>query len=325
MFTSHSQDHQNPDVWAVVLAGGVGSRLAVRTRRGDGVVVPKQYCTLWGDRSLLEATLDRLEPLVAPERTVLVVAAQHEQHWRAQHHGVPDANILVQPADRGTAMGVLLGLMHIRRLAPSALVLMLPADHGVLDESLFRWRLLRCLHDARSGRVVVLGMEPEGADDGYGWILPGSALPHIEHLHCVLGFVEKPTPKIAVELRQAGALWSSFILTGSLDALLGLVARAQPLLFALVIAQLHGARGFLPEHLNPFYDELPRVDFSHDVLAVVPQWLWVAPAEACGWTDLGTPERLDRFLEAHRQGGIPPTTRTFTARPMPAAKVHALA
>ena len=310
------------DVWAVVLAGGVGSRLAMRTRRGDGVIVPKQYCTLWGERSLLESTLDRLEPMVAPERTVLVVAAQHEEHWRTQRHDVPDENVLVQPTDRGTAMGALLALMHIRRVDPDALVVLVPADHGILDEAAFRYRLRRCLEEARQGRVVILGMEPDGADDSYGWIVPGAALHHDGSLYRVERFVEKPSAEVAEQLREAGALWSSFILTARLDALLALVARAQPLLFALAVAQLHNARGFELDYLTAFYDHIPSVDFSRDVLEQLPEWLWVSPTEPCGWTDLGTPERLDRFLDAHRHSTL--VTLPYTPPAQQARPVHSL-
>jgi mannose-1-phosphate guanylyltransferase len=304
MFKARGQVGQVQDVWAVVLAGGVGSRLAMRTRRGDGVIVPKQYCTLWGTRSLLEQTLDRIEPIVAPERTVVVVAHQHEEHWRAQRHNVPDENILEQPSDRGTAMGVLLALMHIRRVDPEAVVVLVPADHGILDESVFRWRLTRTMEEARHGRVVLLGMEPDGADDGYGWIVPGQSIHRDGRLFRVARFVEKPPAEVAEHLRDVGALWSTFILTARLDALLALIARAQPLLFALAVAQLHSTRGFERTHLQAFYDLIPTVDFSRDVLEVLPDWLWVAPTEACGWTDLGTPERLDRFLDAHRHSNV---------------------
>ena len=304
MFKARSQAGKMHDVWAVVLAGGVGSRLAMRTRRGDGVIVPKQYCTLWGDRSLLEQTLDRLEPLVAPERTAMVVAAQHEEHWRAQRHDVPDENIVVQPACRGTAMGVLLALMHVRLKDPDAVVVMVPADHGILDESTFRWRLRRCIDEARQGRVVILGMEPDGADDSYGWIVPGAPLHHDGSLFKVERVVEKPSAEVAEQLRDGGALWSSFILTARMDALLALIARAQPLLFSLAVGQLHSTRGFEKDHLTAFYDLIPSVDFSRDVLEALPDWLWVAPTEPCGWTDLGTPERLDRFLDAHRHSTL---------------------
>lgn len=319
MFDVRDQGEKMQDVWAVVLAGGVGSRLAMRTRRGDGVIVPKQYCTLWGRRSLLEATLDRLEPMVSAERTVLVVAAQHEEHWRSQRHDVADENILVQPADRGTAMGALLALMHIRRHHPEALVVLVPADHGVLDEAVFRSRLRRCLEEARQARVVMLGMEPDGADDSYGWIVPGAPLYSDRSLCRVSQFVEKPSAELAEQLRDVGALWSSFILTAPLDALLGLIARAQPLLFSLAVAHLHGAAGFEPTQLASFYETVPSVDFSRHVLEVLPELLWVAASEPCGWTDLGTPERLDRFLDAHRHT-VPATPLHSFPR---AAAVHA--
>ncbi len=316
MGTSRRQAEKMPDVWAVVLAGGDGTRLATRTRRANGQVVPKQYCRLATERTLLETTLDRLEPIAAPQRTVVVVAAHHAPHWHSQRHDVPDANILVQPANRGTTMGLLLALMHIRLRDPHAHVVVVPADHGVIDESLFRWRLLDSIDESRHGLVIVLGMVPDGDDADYGWIVPGPALRRDGSLHRVSCFVEKPSEAVAKTLRANGGVWSSFVMTARLGALLALVAEAQPALFSLAIAQLHSDRGFEPECLARFYDLVPVSDFSRDVLSQLPDALWVATVEPCGWSDLGTPERLDRFLHARQHATVvtlPPVTRTPTA------------
>lgn len=316
MFQSDGESGQKQDVWAVVLAGGAGSRLAHQTRRADGVVVPKQYCTLWGERSLLEATLDRLKPLVAPERTVLVVAAHHRAHWQAQRHDLPVANILAEPANRGTAVAALLALMLIRRTHLDAVVAIVPADHGVLDEAAFRRSMAQCFDQARRGCVILLGMEPDSADGGYGWIVRGESLERNHQLSRVAQFVEKPSSHRAEHLRQQGGLWASFVMVGRLGALLALVARSHPKLFTLAVTQLRKDRDFEPDHLAAFYDLIPSIDLSRDVLQALPDWLWVVQSEPCGWTDLGTPERLSHFLNARRQA---PSTVSPRTCPTPAA------
>ncbi len=323
-------DNLNPqfgssqNLWAVVLAGGCGTRLAEATRGTDGVVVPKQYCTFWGQRSLLEATLDRLEPEIAPEHTVVVVAAEHRKYWSQRRHQVPAANFLEEPTNRGTAMAVLLALLFIRRVDRDAVVIVVPADHGVRDEQVFQLALRRCLEEARQGCVIVLGMQPDSQDDGYGWIVPGESLRRDGHLRSVARFIEKPTAEAAESMRTSGALWSSFVLAGRLGALLALIARARPGLFGVAATHLSCTPDWEPEQLANLYSVIPKVDLSRDVLQTVPDWLWVAPVEPCGWTDLGTPERLRHFLNGPHATSSPARRPDVTPRSRPTPSAIAL-
>src|SRR5262245_21480212 len=83
--------------WVVILAAGDGQRLAAITTGPDGRAVPKQFCSLDGERSLLRATLQRAARLAPPERTLVVVAAAHEAWWLRELHDLPAGNILAQP------------------------------------------------------------------------------------------------------------------------------------------------------------------------------------------------------------------------------------
>jgi mannose-1-phosphate guanylyltransferase len=118
-----------------VLAGGSGTRLSSLTTDGSGAVVPKQYCSLHGGRSLLGDALARAARLVGCDRTVVVVAREHEPFWCRELADLPGVQPLVQPANRGTAAGVLLPLLAVLQRDPDAQVTLLPSDHFVGDEA----------------------------------------------------------------------------------------------------------------------------------------------------------------------------------------------
>ncbi|HWO05618.1 MAG TPA: sugar phosphate nucleotidyltransferase [Methylomirabilota bacterium] len=96
------------DLWAVVLAGGEGSRLRALTRYLYGDERPKQYAVLTGSKSLLRQTLERVARLVPPSRIVVVAQASHDRYLGAELAGFPQIHVLAQPSDRGTAAGVLM-------------------------------------------------------------------------------------------------------------------------------------------------------------------------------------------------------------------------
>jgi mannose-1-phosphate guanylyltransferase len=264
--------------WAIVLAGGNGTRLAQLTSAVHGSAVPKQYCSLSGERSLLADTVARARRLVARERVLTVVVRDHDP-----------ADVIVQPCNRGTAAGVLLPLLAIAARDPLAQVMLLPSDHFVADEP----RLAAAMHIAREGaallpdRVVVLGIAPDAPEPGYGWILPDTSQPGL--LRPVRRFVEKPDATTAAELMRAGAAWNSFVLAGTAQAFLDLYRRRIPVLLAAFLrtraAEDHAAAARL-------YATLPDHDFCRSLLQGSEDHLALHVARACGWTDLGTPDRV---------------------------------
>jgi mannose-1-phosphate guanylyltransferase len=281
----------------VILAAGEGRRLHSLSVAPDGRTIPKQFCSFCSDRSLLARTLERARRLSQPERILVVVLDDHRHWWRNELSGIPDDNIIVQPCNRGTAAGLLLPALRIMQRDRNATVVVLPSDHDVIDESALLAEFDRAVMDVHRSpeHVVVLGMTPDEADGGYGWIVPGrgetgSTLP-------VVRFVEKPAPALARHLMKVGAAWSSFLLVSRVEALLGLFERSLPSLlqmffFALMRASEKEAR----ESLNEMYRCIPTRDFSHEVLEPNARMLRLLRVPDIGWSDLGTPERLRRAL-----------------------------
>lgn len=281
--------------WSIVLAAGEGSRLRELTGIA-GTAIPKQFCSLRGGRSLLQETLARANRLTPRKRTLVVVAEEHRHLWSLQLAGFPPENVVVQPANRGTAAGLLLPLLTVLERDPGARVVFLPSDHHVAREDLLE-RSLRLALDAQDepdAGVTLVGIRPDAAEEGYGWIVPAGGP---EVLRRVARFVEKPDGHLARQLYVSGAVWNSFLMVGSGAAFLELYRQRRPeLLEAMLAAQVLPNDLARAEAFRSVYRTLETLDFSRELLQGNEARLRLAVAPACGWTDLGTRERVEACL-----------------------------
>jgi mannose-1-phosphate guanylyltransferase len=291
--------------WALVLAAGEGSRLRALTTKPCGTAVPKQFCSLQGERTLLEDALARARGLIAPERICAIVAHQHRQWWSELDTltRLGRDNIHIQPRNRGTGVGVLYSLLHIQARDPAAHVILLPADHYVRDEFLLRQSLRVALQRLEHGdeRPVLLGIEPEENDPELGYILPGGR--DVGGGLKVSAFVEKPHAEVAAELIGAGGLWNAFIIASSVQTIVDMyMQRYAPIVMEMkvIISRSLAADGAAvgwPAVVD-MYERLPDLDFSRDLLQGQEDQLRVVRVPPCGWSDLGTPSRVARTLRS---------------------------
>lgn len=288
---------QAKHVWALVLAGGEGSRLRSLTTRASGGPVPKQYCSLTGRYSLLEETLARARHVVPEEQICTIVAHQHREWWADQLDTSLPQNVIVQPRNRGTGIGVLYSLLHIAHRDPAARVLLLPADHYVREEAQLRRALKVAMQraEASPGTPLLLGVRPDHADSELGYILPGTG--DSQGNQTVARFVEKPSLAVATEIIAQGGLWNTFIIAASVQTLINMLMRRYARLVmemqVIVSQRLRAGSGTaLWPALFDLYERLPEVDFSRDFLQGNENWLRVMDTPACGWNDLGTPARV---------------------------------
>jgi mannose-1-phosphate guanylyltransferase len=287
------------ETWALVLAAGEGSRLRSLTRNEQGIALPKQFCSLQGGPCLLQEALHRATSVAPLQRICSVVAEQHRQWWAPILSYLPEQNVISQPKNRGTAFGILLPLLRIIERDPDATVVLLPADHYLREEKVMAAALRRAAalaHEDR-GSIYLLGVEPDQPDTELGYIVPASR--DSDGAAGVLRFVEKPNASRARVLLDAGALWTVFIMAASVRTLLSLFDSR----FETTIAAM---RGFEGAHLDSIYQNLRTVDFSKDVLQGRESMLRVLNVPHCGWTDLGTPERVGRILEGLQDTAAPP-------------------
>jgi mannose-1-phosphate guanylyltransferase len=277
--------------WAVVLAGGEGSRL------GDLLAVPKQYWSPDGRQSLIALALGRAQRIAARSRILAVVAAHHQRWWSRELRNLSAGNVLVQPQNRGTAVGILLPLLSIYLRDPGATVVVLPSDHWVEDERTLHGALEQTLLglDTYPQKIVLLGMVPETCDPDYGWIVKTEPL--AQSLYRVERFVEKPSADLAAELRSRGGLLNSFLVAGRVKTLLRLYAVSLPEVVRPFLQNfLRTGDVWQVDRIGKVYGSLSTWDFSQHLLEPSVEHLAVLPVPPCGWRDLGTPERLAATL-----------------------------
>lgn len=294
------------NVWALVLAGGEGNRLRTLTTTPSGTAVPKQFCSLAGGHTLLEDAISRARRVVEPHRICTIVAQQHRQWWSDLLQEQPAKNVIVQPRNRGTGIGIFYSVLHIAARDPEARILLLPADHYVRDEHVLQQSLSSALNRTLQNpeRAVLLGLEPEFADTELGYVIPGER--DASGLQPVRRFIEKPDHALASEIIDAGALWNTFIIAASASSLVNMfMRRYAPLALEMQVIVSHalnaGTSGAGWPALVDLYERLPSIDFSSDLLEgelaeAEESTLCVEQVPACGWSDLGTPHRVAETL-----------------------------
>lgn len=215
------------DLWAIVLAGGIGSRfwpLSTPER-------PKQVLALVNERPLIAATLAHLAPLVAPERVLVLTSADIADAIHAVIPEVPDENMLVEPRPLGTAAALAWGASEIvRRAGPEAVFCCLHADLAVGFPEPFRQVVSQSARAARATpSLVAVGARPTRPETGFGYlsVAPSAATASLGVLS-VERFIEKPGPILAETLIADGALWNTGIFVARAHLALDMLARHTP-------------------------------------------------------------------------------------------------
>lgn len=276
------------DVFAVVLAGGSGSRFWPASRR----VRPKQLQSLGpGDGSLIEQTLARLAPLCAADR-VLISTGQHlVAATREVLPQLPETAFLAEPQAKNTAPCIGWATERIAREHPEAIVVVLPSDQYVARPDAFVDALRRAVSAARRGVVVTLGIEPTRPESGYGYLHAGPELG--EGLYRLLAFKEKPAPSTAQGYVSSGEYsWNAGIFVFPAGLMLEHFEHCLPQMHAGLM-QIRDAAGHGPETeraaVERFFAEVESISIDFGVMEKIGARGLVNMVTAdVGWSDLGS-------------------------------------
>jgi mannose-1-phosphate guanylyltransferase len=289
----------------IVLAGGEGKRLRpfVHLLRQD--LLPKQYVNFIGNRSMLEHTLHRAEKLIPPQRLFTVIDRAHLGFSEVNEQLAKrlPGTVIVQPENKETGPGLLLPLMHLAKQFPNSIVAIFPSDHFVLEEEnlIKHVRLAHSLVKKHPSRIVLLGIEPDGEESEYGYLLPEKAPHKRTGPFPVSCFIEKPELKIIRDLISGGALWNTMVMVFKAETILRLVCEIAPYLSA-VFQQIHQAVGTPTEEcvIRKIYVQLEPVNFSKELLEPFvhahPSKLLAIPVRDVLWSDWGTETRVMEVL-----------------------------
>jgi mannose-1-phosphate guanylyltransferase len=289
--TKHGQEHE----WAVILAGGDGTRLKSLTRKIAGDERPKQFCRVAGRATLLEETQRRAALEMARERTVYVVNQIHEPYYAPILGVEPAANLVIQPRNAGTAPAILYSLLRICALDSDAIVALFPSDHYISDSRKFMAHVRIALDSARrrADLVILLGVEPESPEVEYGWIEPTGSPQGHARVFGVRRFWEKPNAMLAQVLQLRGCPWNNFVLIASARALIEKIETAAPDLYR-DFARVSSLLGTDAEAkaIDLLYGRLEEINFSDQVLSRCPDRLAVLKVAGVRWNDLGEAKRV---------------------------------
>ena len=280
--------------WAVVMAGGDGTRLQQLTQRISGDPRPKQFCPFFGEKSLLAHTRDRLRSLFGDGQMVFLLSSAHRPFYDQELCDVPEHGKIVQPANRGTAVAMAVCLRAILEQNEDAMVVFFPSDHHYSNVAAFQesvaWGLRQIQQYPEC--ILIVAAEAGYPEVEYGWIQPGPTLAELpaRRLQRVVRFWEKPTLARARLLARRGCVWNTFVTMGRAIAFWEAIEATIP---SLIGALMSSPR---LDDLESLYEQTAPIDFSRSVLSRLPGRLLVLRDGESGWTDLGNQRRVVQAL-----------------------------
>jgi mannose-1-phosphate guanylyltransferase/mannose-6-phosphate isomerase len=284
---------QSNDVRAVILAGGSGTRLWPLSR----LQAPKQFLEVAGNRTMLEATIDRLHPLV--DASEVVIVANEDIAKGKGFEVLSRYHTILEPEGRNTAPAIGIAATWFRRNGIDPVMLVLPSDHLILNLPAFHEALSAAILAAREGKLVTFGIEPRHPATGYGYIKVdrGKGPPHP-----VERFTEKPDRAMAeLMLAQGGYFWNSGMFAWKASSILAAIDRNLPELSKGLAAMEALAReGDFATAVHAMLPTFPSISIDYGVLEKSDN-IFLIPG-TFGWSDLGNWDSVYEVSEKDANG-----------------------
>lgn len=272
-------------LYGVVLAGGHGTRLWPLSRKHS----PKPFLPVGDGRSLLRQTVDRVLPLIPPERLYISIGQQFAAQAASLVPEIPLANILGEPASKNTAPAIGFAAMLLKQWHGDGVMAVLPADHYIQDAEGLRRRLAfgACLLDQYPHALITLGCPAVRPETGYGYIRRGAPVAMAEgDAFWIEAFVEKPDRRRAEAYVAEGYLWNSGIFLWRVNGVLAALKQHLPQLYEGLCVHIEKGGNSGPHARAEFFRSVKPCSIDYGVLEKTTHAI-VLPAEI-GWSDVGT-------------------------------------
>jgi mannose-1-phosphate guanylyltransferase len=290
----------NPHHYGLILAGGRGTRFWPRSRKRSA----KQVLNVAGERSLIQDTVERLAPVIPPQRIWILTNSYLRRTILRQLPEVPADQVLAEPLQRNTAPAIGLAAHILRSLDPDAVMGVFPSDHVVGTPARYRGVIKAALKAAAGGDLVVVGIQPRWPETGYGYIeFPRRTKPGTEALP-VHRFHEKPELANAKRYLASGNFyWNSGMFFWRADVLLDQLRRHLPRT-ASVLASLprFGTRRFSAA-LKQAFPLCENISVDYAVLEKAAHVSGIA-APDFGWNDVGSWNAVYELLPRDAFGNV---------------------
>ncbi|MDD5585032.1 MAG: mannose-1-phosphate guanylyltransferase/mannose-6-phosphate isomerase [Candidatus Omnitrophica bacterium] len=287
--------------YAVILAGGVGSRFWPLSREAE----PKQFLQFMGDRSLLQETIARVASFVPPENIYIISNEQYKfqiQHQVANFK-VPAGNLILEPQGKNTAPAVGLAAGYIYKRDPDAVMVVLPADHHIGKPQKLAAIFKGAVETARADKLVTIGIVPTSAHTGYGYIKIKSQRLKVSRSQAkacpVEKFVEKPDKKKAERFfKDKKYFWNAGMFVWKAQVILDEIKAYLPELYR-TLALLSQSREFDAR----VWAKIHPISIDYGVLEKSKRVV-VIPAKDLDWSDLGSWSSYCKVCARDKKGNV---------------------
>jgi mannose-1-phosphate guanylyltransferase len=292
-------------MYIVILAGGSGTRFWPISRRKT----PKQLISVFGGKSMLQKTVERVLPL-KPKRIMVVTNSRQAEETARQlkaYHRRTRIDIIEEPVGRNTAPAIGFAASIIARYDPDGIMVALPADHYIVGEEDFHAAVLRGRDAALKGYLVTMGVEPTRPETGFGYIEADTALRGVAGPFPVKRFVEKPPLEKAIEYLDSGNFfWNSGMFIWRVDVILDNILAFMPELAAALAKLVFTEDIWELEDFNlqieAIYSEIKGESIDYGVMEKAENVV-VIPARF-GWSDVGSWNALPEVIGADSSGSV---------------------
>lgn len=286
------------ELYAVIMAGGVGSRFWPRSKEKK----PKQLLKIFGQNSMIQETVNRLDGIVKKENVYVVTNKIQKNEIKNQLADIPAENIIDEPFGKNTAAAIGLASVVISRKNPEAVTLVLPADHIIRNEDEFRNTLVSAAEFAYEKKgLVTIGINPTRPETGYGYIQIDDKKVS-DNIFKVLTFAEKPNFATAVRFLTSGDfLWNSGMFIWRVDTILGEIEHYMPELNEGLkqIKDSIGTPGF-EKTLNNVYGQLKSISIDYGIMEKSHN-VYLTKGYFT-WSDVGSWEEVYQLSEKDQDG-----------------------
>ena len=291
----------NPHHYGLILAGGRGTRFWPRSRKRSA----KQVLDVAGERSLIQATVERLAPVIPPRQMWILTNEYLRSTIIRQLPEVPQNQVLAEPLQRNTAPAIGLAAHILRSLDPDAVMGVFPSDHVVGKPGRYRAVLRAALKAAAAGNLVVVGIQPRWPETGYGYIefprgtKPGSAQPLP-----VRRFHEKPELANARRYLAAGNFyWNSGMFFWRADVLLEQLRRHLPRTASVLASLPRFGSSRFPAALKRAFPLCENISIDYALIEKAAHVAGIAAGDF-GWNDVGSWNAVYELLPRDACGNV---------------------